>query len=144
MSSILQTTAASQQKTVTVSGQAINGADVASPVDAGVRFGLDGNVFEDENAGFVQIDVVTNWFRPLTLLVGTEYEIRATEQAQSGTATRTGTLNTWQTLDVNRDWNLQRALTGTATWDLLMEIRDAVTLIVLDSATYNLDAEVIP
>lgn len=69
-----------------------------------------------------------------------DYESRVTKN--SGTTPTTGTLNTWQALSSTRTWALATdADPQTRTCNLTVEIRDAVTLVVLDSCTVVLNAE---
>lgn len=72
------------------------------------------------------------WLAPRRTVVAGEYEVRAT--AVSG-APDSGATGTWLDLATSRLWS---KATGTAV--LFMEIRDAVTLAVLSSATITLQA----
>ena len=128
---------------VTVSGQSIFAFDFSGPVFAEVQFRTNGTVFENEDGNQSQIDSATDWVRPDPPASAGDYEIRATQTGSSGSATRTGTLNTWQALSSQRNWRITRAAPGTATWTLTIEIRDATSLVVLDSASYLLSADVI-
>ena len=73
-----------------------------------------------------------NWLITLTapdwLLRGSAsaFELRATEVSQSGTATRTGTLGTWQALSSTRTYQIEKSTTsdGTVSWELDIEIRE--------------------
>lgn len=71
------------------------------------------------------------------------YESRATLNSGS---IDSGTLNTWQALSTTRSWSVVVSVAAGAgnanqTASLLIEIRDASTLEVLDSATINLEAD---
>jgi hypothetical protein len=72
------------------------------------------------------------------LLAGSGFEVRAT--LSSGTAPTTGTLNTWQALSSDRFWEQSRAGTPNLQCVLLIEIRDAASGTVLDSANITLEA----
>ena len=68
------------------------------------------------------------------------YEARAT--LQSGDPLSSGTVGTWQALSSSREWQQQATVPGTTlTSTLLIEIRNATTLAVVDSATIILYSE---
>lgn len=76
------------------------------------------------------------WGAGNTSGIGSSYDIRAT--LQSGLGVSSGTLNTWQRLSSNRGWSLTsggNVSPGNYDTTLLIEIRDATTLVVEDSAT---------
>ena len=52
-----------------------------------------------------------------------------------------GTTSTWVSLDSNRQWSLTRASEGASEAVLTVQIRNASTLDVLDTATVTLQAE---
>lgn len=66
------------------------------------------------------------------------YEIKAT--LISGTAP-TGTLGSWSSLGTTRTWALSQGIVGDTTCTLSIEIRNAVSLSVVDTATVTLFAE---
>lgn len=66
------------------------------------------------------------------------YEIRAT--LLSG-ATPTGTLGSWTSLGTTSAWSLSQSISGVSTCALLIEIRNAASLSVVDTATVTLNAE---
>ena len=68
------------------------------------------------------------------------YEIRATFQSGDGPPT-TGTMDTWLGLGSNRLWSVTVAAGLLFTSTFLIEIRNATSLVVLDSASIILDAE---
>lgn len=68
-----------------------------------------------------------------------DYQVRATLQSGSITS---GTTGSWLSLSTGREWSISQTSFGTGSATLLIEIRDAVTLAVLDSATVTLTAEV--
>ena len=75
--------------------------------------------------------------------VGDDFEVRATQTGGNAFGTFTGTLDTWEAITVDREWEL--TVTGafteiTATRTLLIEIRDAATQTVRDSATITIRA----
>jgi hypothetical protein len=65
-----------------------------------------------------------------------DFEIRAT--LQSGSTPSTGTMDTWQALSTSRAWTLDILIGDTDTSTFLIEIRDATSLAVLDSASITL------
>lgn len=67
------------------------------------------------------------------------FEVRAT--VQSGALT-SGTTGSWLNLGTTREWVVERTTLGTNTCALLVEIRNASSGSVLDSATITLTAEV--
>jgi hypothetical protein len=67
------------------------------------------------------------------------YDVRAT--LQSGSAPTGGTLNTWENLASSRSWNLNMGAIGVVVCTLLIEIRNATTLAVVDSASIILESE---
>lgn len=72
---------------------------------------------------------------------GSNYEVRATVSATSDSNGEfTGTLNTWQDLGTTREWQKTNSsgAGGLQYTTLLIEIRDAATLVVLDSASIDL------
>lgn len=70
-----------------------------------------------------------------------DYETRATKV--SGT-TPTGTLGSWVALSTDREWVLTQSAAGSSSCVLTVEIRNATTLEVLDTATITLWAESTP
>jgi hypothetical protein len=75
--------------------------------------------------------------------VGSEYQIRATQVSNTGTAFRTGTLNTFESLSSNRTWSISTNSLGFKDWVLTIEIREAVGNTIVASATLDLSVEVI-
>jgi hypothetical protein len=116
-----------------------------SPTDAEVGYRLtNGGVaqsFEGVAAAYADI-VGEEWHYPRRTIVAGEYEARATLTA--GTNPTTGTMDTWQDLGTTRAWENLDATNGdsTTTSTILIEIRDAVTKVVLESATIVLTATV--
>lgn len=68
-------------------------------------------------------------------------EVRATLQSGS---TPSGTLNTWLNLGTTRSWTLSRTGIGTSSCVLLVELRNAASGTVLDTATITLQVTVDP
>lgn len=134
--------AAAQGTVVTVSNATCTNSDAPAPVSAYYKVDADGNVYRDIGAGYQQINSATDWIRPTTAASGT-YSVRATQTGSTGIGTRSGTLNTWLALSVDRIWSITRNASGTATWTLTIEISDDGGSTVLDSGTVTLTADVI-
>ncbi len=71
--------------------------------------------------------------------VNSDYDVRAT--LQSGTAPTGSGTGSWLTLGLSRSWTESATAGNLLTCTLLIEIRDAVTLTVLDSATVNITSD---
>lgn len=109
----------------TVASISVSGATVVPAY----RLDANGNVYNHNNT------LLEGW-----LVSGTAagHEARAT--LVSGDALFSGVVGTWQALGTSRSWS-QRATVGqTKTSQLLIEIRNASTLVVQDDATINLTA----
>jgi hypothetical protein len=113
---------------------------VVSPADAkaGVNFLNTGGMQKVINTTVTSIG---GWLTPPRTVTTGQYELRAT--LSSGDAVTSGTVGSWLDLDTNRSWYNEVTTTGETISALLFEIRDAVTLIVLASATITLHAEVV-
>lgn len=66
------------------------------------------------------------------------YECRAT--LDSGALT-SGTTGSWLALSSSREWKVERGAAGNSSATITVEIRNASTLVVIDSATITLEAE---
>lgn len=99
------------------------------------RLGSDGIVYHGANAVFTLSDTWCN-----SPGVPADYEARADVDTGSLSS---GTTGSWLTMTVNRDWAVQDTLLdgSPATADIIVQIRNAATLVVLDSATITLTAE---
>ena len=80
------------------------------------------------------------WGLPVTTGVGSGYDIRAT--LNSGTSPSGSAVGSWLNLATTRYWQLVETGIGTKACNLTIEIRDAVSLTLLDTQTYSLDATV--
>lgn len=114
---------------------------LASSIDpsdavAGYRLLTSGEEEAGTGTNFVSYTSVGTW-----LLAGAagDYEVRAT--LDSGAIT-SGTTGTWLALSASYAWEVLRTSVGTTTAELTIEIRDAATLEVLDTASVTLTAEV--
>lgn len=100
---------------------------VGDPVTASYQLNLNGNVYNHLNT------VLETW---LDSGVNSSFEVRATQT--SGDAI-TGTFGTWMVLSISRSWSIHAdAGQGGFLGTMLIEIRNASTLTVLDSASINL------
>ena len=93
---------------------------------------------ETSGQGNLILTVPNWWTGAPDVGIGSNYEIRAT--VALGDTPTSGSLNTWLSLSVDRTWGLTRTVTGTSSCQLTIEIRDANTLTVLDTATWVLTA----
>lgn len=78
-----------------------------------------------------------NWINPPGA-AGANYEVFITN---TGTPVTTGTTGSWLPLNVTRAWTLSVTFIGNAQSDLALQIRNASTLVVLDTAAITLIAE---
>lgn len=104
------------------------------------EYGLDndGTAYTQENSG-ASVDIPGEWWsKGSTSGLGASYEVRATET--SGTVSG-GTVGTWQSLSSARAWWVTRSTAGSKTCTLTIEVRNATTLVVLDSCSVTLTAE---
>ena len=129
---------------VNITNQSLSASDVQIGVYAsatsGYRLQSDGSVYARDTPGGDYL--IEGWVSP-SGAAGGEYQARAT--IVSNTAILNGTYNTWLTLSTNREWSVQAIADGagldvTNTAQITVEIRDANSTIVLDSATINLSA----
>lgn len=81
------------------------------------------------------------WYQPATAGIGSSYWIRAT--LSSGTTPTTGTMNTWQQLDVTRTWENKSGLgnVGSRSSTILFEISATSGGAVVCSGTFTIWAE---
>lgn len=93
----------------------------------------DGTVYT--TTGTNTLGLLENW---LSFGTASNYEVKAT---LLGGATPTGTLGSWLALSSNRAWTLSQSLVGDTTCTLLIEIRNALSLAVVDTATVTIYAE---
>ena len=72
---------------------------------------------------------------------GSKYDVRWTVISGSPTGSATGS---WLSLGTSRSWTVSRGTVGNTTASGTVEIRNAATLIVMDSATITLQATYSP
>lgn len=130
---------------ISISDATISHATV-SPADATAGYQLTNGGAAQRNgtgSGGVYVDINSEqWHFPRRTIVAGEYEVRATQVA--GTAPTSGTIGSWEDLGTTRTWQNVEATNGNATTTstILIEIRNAVTQVVLDSATIVITAQV--
>lgn len=88
--------------------------------------------------GTVQTDT---WISPISF-AGANYEVKATSLGPD--TLTSGTTGSWLALSSTQTWSLSQTTDGTSTVALTIEIRNAVSLAVLDTATITLSAERTP
>lgn len=129
---------------LTRSGGGVGGGNVASlingsvasygsgPRTATVRVGADGVVYTGDNGFFTNNNI---W---LVSGLPASFEVRCT--VISGAVT--GTTATWLSLSTTRDWSITDTSNdyNSEVAAILLEIRDAVSLAVLASATWSMEA----
>lgn len=108
---------------------------------AGIRFTSAAELQQKTGTGGSYVDVSPEqWHYPRRPIMAGEYEIRAT--LNSGDVPSAGTMNTWLDLGTTREWNnVDSDAVVTKTSNILFEIRDAVTQIVLESESITLHAD---
>lgn len=96
--------------------------------------------------GFVKRSInggaALNQYTWLLLGINTDYDVRLTTIA--GTAPAGPALATWHNLGTDRVWTLSQAggAVGSSSYSGTIEVRDAVSLVVLGSATFSWSATV--
>ena len=118
---------------VSITNQTLNATSFSGAASCAYRLNLLGTVQRGNTGVF---NTLETW-----LLFGSNsaYEARVTMLTGSLTA---GTVGTWLNLAVSRDWSITDGTSGdgSVTCSFTVEIRDAASLVVLDSATIQLTA----
>lgn len=112
---------------VSIDDQTVSNSDIGTAVTARYSLNSDGNVYANTDTLFEA------W---LDSGVAGDFEARAT--LLSGTLT-SGTVGSWQALSTTRSWT-KSSSSGFATASIQVEIRDASSGTVLDSAIIDLEA----
>lgn len=107
------------------------------PASALLEIQSDGDIYEQTNGGGGVDD--GDWVTP-TSAAGAAYDVRATLNSGALTA---GTTGTWMSLSASRGWSVTQNSAGTAAANLTIEIRDAVSLVVLATGSLDLQADYI-
>ncbi len=125
--------------TITLAGSYnVNNMEI-DPSNAYAEFRLesDNDIITVEFSGDVDNG---DWMVPRGGAPSSGYEVRCT--VNSGTTPAGSATGSWLALSSDRFWSLSRTNIGTVTCNLTIEIRDAVSLVVLDSCTVVLTATV--
>lgn len=133
--------------TVNITNQSLSAQDIQlfgsyAFATSGYRLENDGDVFERDTPGGDSL--IEGWISPSTS-AGNDYEARAT--IVSSTSSMNGTFGTWLPLGTTREWSIQAEATSsgidlTNTAQITIEIRNAITTSILDTATIDLSATV--
>lgn len=122
---------------VTIESAAINDFVLEPATSAAtVEFGADG-IYRSVSQSSGSSDIGP-WVTPTTA-AGADFEIRASVVTGSVTGSATGS---WLALSSTRYWTSARASPGVSAAQITVEIRAAASGAVLDSATFDLTAEV--
>lgn len=103
---------------------------------ASYRLGADGKIYQGGEA-ILTYDFLSDWISPLAN--AGNYQCKA--DLTSGAFT-SGSDGVWENLTTNRSWYVQQPATGTNTAVFTLTIRNAITLLEVDTATITLTAEV--
>ena len=132
-----------ERATVTVSGQQIEDfeSQEGDSASAGVKFGVDGKVYERVGGNETQIDSSTDWIRP-TSAAGSNYEAKATATAGSDSlSSSSDSLDSWLGLGSNRYWGLNATSVEYKSAVITIQIRRSGESSALDSGVYMIIAE---
>ena len=123
-----------QVPTVNITNTSIYATRFVGTATAGYRLNSSGIAESQVNATYSTLET---W-----LLSGSasDYEVRAT--LSSGTLS-SGTTGTWENLGTSRSWTVDDSIVDATISGavIVVEIRDATTLLLLDTATITLQAE---
>lgn len=109
----------------------------ALSANAAYRLATDGLVYNGTGATFINYTTTETWNTvPATVA---DYEVRAT--SISGDVPSGGTFGAWLTLGSTWTWTMVASPGNYRIGDILIEIRDAATLVVLTDATVTLEAD---
>ena len=127
-----------QSTVVAISDQSLPDANV-DPGVAGVTYAVNSDGTVSYSTVASGSGTIENWVNP-TSAAGANYEVRVTKN--SGTNPSGSSLATWLALSSSRSWTIGQSGLGNTSCNLTVEIRDASTLVMLDSATVEMIAEV--
>ncbi len=120
---------------VSISNANVSDIQFSSLATAEYSLENDGDIIEGISTGPTDTG---DWITP-TSAAGSGYEVRATLDSGS---LDSGTTGSWLSLGTTRTWGVAAASTPSSqSASLTIEIRDASSLVVLDSATVNLSAD---
>lgn len=126
--------------TFTLSVTSISDTDAATAT-ASILVERGGNL--SFGAGNITVgDSAAEWVSPQSATVGDDYEARIT--VNSGVSPTVGSAGVWTPLTSDQTWSVVRVTSGTNTGNWTLEIRDAGTLSVVASTTFDISATVSP
>ena len=119
---------------VSITNQTLNSTSFSGAASCAYRLNLLGTVQRGNTGVF---NTLETW-----LLFGSNSAYEARVTMITGTLTA-GTVGTWLGLATSRDWSITDSTSGdgSVTCSFTVEIRDAASLVVLDSATIELTAQ---
>jgi hypothetical protein len=122
---------------VDVVGASLSDVDTSGTVSVGYRLHNNGS-----EQSFIAGGVYTTFNTWLLVGAAADYDCRLT--VNSGSAPAGDTVGVWLGLASSRAWTLTRSTNGTTINSCTIEIRDAVSLDVLDSASVTMEVELSP
>lgn len=141
MTGVVMAAAGLGKVTVAISNQTLSQTTV-DPVDARKGYKLKNTGVAVQVTGVAETEAsLENWVTP-TGAAGAAFEARVT--VNSGLLSGGAGAGSWLTLDTDREWYVRQNSVGTQTANITVEIRDAASTTVLDSATIDLTATVDP
>lgn len=117
---------------INIAANAVSHSVGVGTATAGYRLNTSGIAEGREGASYSTLET---W---LAFGTASNYECRAT--VVFGTLT-SGTSGAWLSLGSSQEWSITQVGVGTNTCEITIEIRNASTLVVLDSATITLEAD---
>lgn len=117
---------------ITIGDEIIGHSVGSGTATAGYRVNTSGIAEKRDGASYTTLET---W---LSFGSASSYEVRAT--VTSGAVT-SGTTGSWLALSSSQEWLVQRGTVGISNAVLTIEIRNATSLVVVDSADVDLEAE---
>ena len=128
---------------VTLSGESVFNFSFGSNAFAWLKIDNDGNVYRQiGNAGYVQVDTLTDWVRPASSSPGA-YQVRYTNLLGDALVSASAAEDVWLAMSIGDFVLLQRTFSGpieSFNSTFTIEIREG-TGAVLDSGLYSLNVE---
>lgn len=126
--------------TITLDASYTANSVVTDPVDATAQFELTNGGDIRKTSGNNTVSDVGDWLVPKFGMA----QFDAMLTVNSGSSPTGASLATWLNLGTTRNWQLAQTAVGTNTSNCTLQIRNATTLVVQDSATITFSAEVSP
>lgn len=120
---------------VAISNQDIHDTTIGPTAEAQYTLALSGAA-SSVTSGGGSVPISGEW---LTSGSSSDFEVRATIVSGSVTS---GTIGSWENLGTTRTWTRDRGAIGISTVVLTIEIRNATSMVVLDTAEITLTAEI--